>query len=59
MKRINKKISVLVFLWLLFMVLNQVFNLSKEYYYVVQGITAAFAITFIIFMVEYRTLKKK
>lgn len=59
MKRINKKVSVLVSLWLLFMVLNQVFNLSKEYYYVVQGITAAFAIAFIFVMVKYRTLKKK
>lgn len=59
MKRLNKKISVVVYLTLLFLVLNLIFNLSKGYYYVVQGTSATIVVTFVILMIEYRTLKNQ
>jgi hypothetical protein len=59
LKELNKRIRLVVSLSLFFIVLNLAFDLNDRYYYVVQGIAAAFMIIYIVLLFEYRKVRKE
>lgn len=59
LKELDKRIRFVISLSLLFIVVNLAFDLNDRYYYVVQGITTALMITYIILLFEYRKVRKE
>ena len=59
LKELNKRIRLVVSLSLFFIVLILAFDLNDRYYYVMQGITAALMITYIVLLFEYLKVRKE